>query len=502
MKLLRLIVMIVLGLALITGFIFLAVQPGEIAYTGGPTEVIVEPAAAAALLLVVTSVLMLIWGIIGWLWALPSTIKRAQAENARKRGIDNLGLALAAFEGGEISEARRQAQKALGFMPDAPGAKFFSAKTAMAASDNAAGERLYGELTDTIGYQVAARRGLAELALARGNASLAISHAEVALQSSKKSPWPAEFLFQRRVLAADWTGALAALDDGEKRGLVGAKTAARRRAVVLTAAAHHAERMMEMAHALDMAQRAVKIAPGFAPAAVMAARLQAMAGKSWQAAGTLEAAWEASPHPALALAYKDLKSDEDAATRGRWLDGLIRLNSSHRESRILAVEQAMALGDNLGAIAALEPLLAERPTSRILGLRAAAAKAAGDETGARDWLGKGANAPREADWSDLDPDGNAFNYEDADWVRLIESYGQRGVMVHPRMERSDSERLAAPELLGLTTGAADAWQGQGGAFDNPPSADDPGLAAYDGLGADGDELGRDELGRKKSWLSF
>jgi HemY protein len=501
MKLLRLIVMIVLGLALITGFIFLAIQPGQIAYTGGPTEVIVKPAAAAALLLVVTSLLVLIWGIIGWLWALPATIKRAHAESARKRGVESLGLALAAFEGGEVSEARRQAQKALGFMPDVSGAKLFSAKAAVAASDSASGERLYGELTDTIGYQVAARRGLAELALARGNASLAISHAEVALQSSKKSPWPAEFLFQRRVLAADWTGALAALDDGEKRGLVGAKIAARRRAVVLTAGAHHAEKMMEMANALDMAQRAVKIAPGFAPAAVMAARLQAIAGKSWQAAGTLETAWEASPHPALALAYKDLKSEEDAATRGRWLDGLIRLNSSHRESRILAIEQALALGDNVGAIVALEPLLAERPTSRILALRAAAAKAAGDESGARDWLGKGANAPREADWSDLDPDGSAFNYEDADWVRLIESYGQRGVLVHPRLERSDSERLAAPELVGLTATATLSGPGYG-SLDNPPSADDPGLAVFDGLGVDEEDMGQDKMDKKKSWLTF
>lgn len=490
MKLLRLLVMIVLGLALVGGFVFLAIQPGQIAYTGGPTEVIVKPAAAAAILLGLTISLMVLWGLIGWLWALPGQLKRAQIENARKRGLDSIGLALAAFDSGEVSEARRQAQKALGYVPDAASAKLLAAKAAVAAGDGAAGERLYGELTDTAGYNVAARRGLAELALGRGNSSSAISHAEAALQSSKKSPWPAEFLFQRRVVTADWEGALAALDDGEKRGLVGAKTAARRRAVVLSAGAHHAERMMEKSTALDMAQRAVKIAPGFAPAAVMAARLQAIIGKSWQAAGTLESAWEANPHPALALAYKDLKASEDPSARGRWLDGLIRLNPGHRESRILAVEQALTNGDGVGAIAALEPLLAERPTSRILALRAAGAKVSGDETGAKDWLGKGANAPREADWSDLDPDGNAFAYEDADWARMIESYGERGVLVHPRLERSDAERLVAPELASLTTSAAPQVSA-------PPSADDPGLTVFDGLGAEDDEAGK-----KKGWLSF
>ncbi len=493
MKLLRLIILIVLGLALIGGFVFIAVQPGQIAYTGGPTQVIVKPAAAAAILLVLTIALMALWGLLGWLWALPGQMKRTQAENARKRGLESLGLALAAFDSGEVSEARRQAQKALGYVPDAASAKLLAAKAAVTAGDTATGERLFGELTDTAGYNVAARRGLAELALGRGNSSSAISHAEAALQSSKKSPWPAEFLFQRRVLTADWEGALGALDDGEKRGLVGAKTAARRRAVVLSAAAHHAERMMDKATALDMAQRAVKIAPGFAPAAVMAARLQAIIGKSWQAAGTLEAAWEANPHPALALAYKDLKSNEDPSARGRWLDGLIRLNPAHRESRILAVEQALTNGDSVAAIAALEPLLSERPTSRILALRAAAAKVSKDEQGAKDWLGKGANAPREADWSDLDPDGNAFAYEDADWARLIESYGERGVLVHPRLERSDSERLVAPELATLTQAIVETPTNFGGA----PSPDDPGLSVFDGLGPD-DEA----AGKKKNWLSF
>lgn len=498
MKLIRLLAMIILGVALIGGFVFLAIQPGQIAYTGGPTQVTVKPAAAAAFLLLITIGLMFLWGLIGWIWALPNTMKRNQAEVARKRGLESLGLALAAVDSGEVSEARRQAQKALGYLPDASSAKLLAAKAAVAAGDGATGERLFGELTDSAGYNVAARRGLAELALGRGNGASAISHAEAALLSSKKSPWPAEFLFQRRVVTADWDGALAALDDGEKRGLVGAKTAARRRAVVLTASAHHAERMTEKAAALELAQRAVKIAPGFAPAAVMSARLQSISGKAWQAAGTLESAWEANPHPALALAYKDLKSGEDPNARGRWLDGLIRLNPGHRESRILAVEQALTANDAVAAIAALEPLLAERPTSRILALRAAAAKASGDDAGAREWLAKGGNAAREADWSDLDPDGSAFDYEDGDWARLIESYGERGVLVHPRLERSDAERLVAPELASLTQAASSGAEGGDLVASGPILPDDPGLAAFDGFGPEEDV----DAGKKKSWMSF
>jgi HemY protein len=79
---------------------------------------------------------------------------------------------------------------------------------------------------------------------------------------------------------------------------------------------------------------------------------------------------------------------------------------------------------------------------------------------------------------------------------LIESYGERGVLVHPRLERSDAERLVAPELASLTETASPAIKAE---IAGPaPSPDDPGLAAFDGLGPSGDEDGA----KKKSWLSF
>ena len=119
MKLIRLIVLIILGLAMLAGFVFLAIQPGEIVYNDGAKKVSVGPGVAAAMLMAITIMMTATWGFIGWLWSLPGRMKRAQQENARKKCLDTLGLSMAAFESGEISEARRQAQKALGFAPDA-----------------------------------------------------------------------------------------------------------------------------------------------------------------------------------------------------------------------------------------------------------------------------------------------------------------------------------------------------------------------------------------------
>ena len=68
------------------------------------------------------------------------------------------------------------------------------------------------------------------------------------------------------------------------------------------------------------------------------------------------------------------------------------------------------------------------------------ARGRGDENGARTWLAQAAAAPREADWSDLDPEGPAFLYDDSDWARLVYAFGDGGQLIHPRMERGGRRR--------------------------------------------------------------
>ena len=82
------------------------------------------------------------------------------------------------------------------------------------------------------------------------------------------------------------------------------------------------------------------------------------------------------------------------------------------------VEQALIAGDAVrrprrgrGARRG-EPL-----TRRLAGLLARVATAAGERDEARAWIARGAGAPGEPDWSDIDPAGRAFAYAAADWAR-------------------------------------------------------------------------------------
>lgn len=492
MRILKLAFFIFLLLALAGGFLWLGMQKGEIVYQGGNADISVRPIVAALFLFILTLLISALWGFVGWTIALPAKMRKSQLEAARKKSIELIGLSIAASDSGDDSESRRHAQKAHSLMSENPTHKLIYARSASAADDIGTAEKIYGELTQIAGFESVARKGLADIAAKQGNFAAAISHADAALQVSKKAVWPLEMMFKERINNADWEGAIATLDEAEKRGLVGKKTAQRRRAVILTASAHRFERQGQFENSQDRALRAQKIAPGFAPAAIMAARINQILKKDWQAASAIESAWSQEPHPALALAYKDLKAGQNKKDILKWAEGLVKLRPEHRESKILQIEDAIVNDEPALAKSILSGLLKEKPTSRILALAAQAALIENDKKAHDDYMQKAAVAPREPDWSDLDPEGNAFLYEDEDWARMVEAYGDNGVLIHPRLERFTAARTIKPISDAPARLESDAKE------DFVP--DDPGL---DEISAHSlDNLGASEDGKKKNWIGF
>ncbi len=365
----------------------------------------------------------------------PSRIGKAADRDKRKRGQEALALGLIAAEAGEFEDARKHADKAENLIEEPRLATLLEARAAEVAGDVAGAERAYSGMLANEDTELLGRKGLLASALKRGDRTAAIGHAAAALKLSKTAQWPFQSLFELRVQAGDWEGAIEALEEGERRKFLEPRVVTRRRAVLLTAAAAREDRDRKGEKAVQLAEKAVRLAPGFAPAAVIAARLLLDEAKTWKAASILEEAWETAPHPAIAHAYRDLKSDEPDAERAKRMAGLVDLKPEHRESKIIAADLAMARGDWAAAWDALEHAYRENPSSRICALFAAVSRGRGDEAAARSWLAQAAIAPREPDWSDLDPDGPAFLYDDADWARLVYVFGDAGQLIHPRLER-------------------------------------------------------------------
>ncbi|NWG52432.1 MAG: heme biosynthesis protein HemY [Hydrogenophilaceae bacterium] len=449
---LRIAIILVVAVLAALAAINAANAPGRVVIEFGDYEIHTTALFALLALIFIVAISLPILRMLMFLMDAPDMLGRFGRRHRTRRGQEALALGLIAAESGEFDEARRHAARAEELIEEPRLAVLLQARAAEVAGDVPAAERAYSGMLSHEDTALLGHKGLLHAALKRGDRISAMSHAEQAMRLSKTAAWPFQSLFELKVQAADWEGALEALEQAEKRRLLEDKVVRRRRAVLYTAAAAKAERERRGEKAADLAQKAVRMAPGFAPAAALAARLLVAEGKHERAAAVLEDAWEVAPHPALAHAYRDLRVGESAAERGARMQALIQKRPDSRESRIVAAELAMERGDWGAAPAALDDAYREFPSARICMLYAQVARGRGDEAAARSWTNQAAAAPREPDWSDLDPEGPAFLYEDTDWARLVYVFGDSGQLIHPRMERGGRDATTG-SLLALPPAA-------------------------------------------------
>lgn len=440
-------------------------------------------AAAAALLVLFTSLLATIfWSFLKWLLEAPRRAARARAESRRRQGAEALARGFLAAAAGDGSEARRLAQKAADLADDAPAlVRVLAAQAAEAAGDLPAAKAAYSAMLGFPDMRLAGLKGLMQTALAEGDKGAAIRHAQSAYGLAKTARWAWRALVDSRLEAGDWAAALDLVQGAQERKIVSPLVADRTRAALLAASAASFETALNEKlrdQALEFALQAVKLKPDFAPGVVMAARLLAADGKVSRASSLIETAWKGQPHPALWLAYRDLRTDETPRERARRLSGLAALNPEARESRILAVEQALIGGEIGVARDAAKPLEAEPVTQRLAGLQARAANAAGAVDEARAWVARGAAAPQEPDWSDLDPEGRAFAYRPEDWTRLVAAYGETGELIHPRLERRERTISDLPNLPAAYVESTPFLAAAEAGASIMPIPDDPGVPDY------------------------
>jgi HemY protein len=446
--------LIVAVAAMLASWQIVTTDAGTVEINWFGTEITTSALFGLLVLVVLVALALPLLRFLMFLMDAPGRLGKMSQRQRVRRGQEALALGLIAAEAGEFEDARRHADKAEDLIDEPRLAMLLQARAAEVGGDTAGAERAYSGMLQHEDTEVLGRKGLMAAALKRGDRNAARTHAEGALKASKTAVWPFQYAFDLAVQAADWENAIETLEQGDKRKLVEDKIGKRRRAVLMAAQAAKLERERHPDKAADLAQKAFRMAPAFAPAGALAARLLVGEGKSERAAAILEEAWENGPHPAIAHAYRDIVPGESRDARAARMTALAEKRRDSRESKIILAELAMERGDWGAAQAALEDAYRENPSSRISILFAQVARGRGDENGARTWLAQAAGAPREADWSDLDPEGPAFLYDDNDWARLVYAFGDGGQLIHPRMERGGNDALGP--VLALPTAALSA----------------------------------------------
>jgi HemY protein len=398
--------------------------------------------------------LLILWSFLTWLWRLPGRFKTGQGLRRGARTIDAIEEALLAGADGDADKARKKAARAQSLIKSPILGHLIGAQTAEAAGDIDQAAVHYKALQDNSRTRAIAEKGLVRQSMAGGQLADVISRAGAAFDQDKPARWAFDPLFRARVMNGDWQEASDVLAKAVKRGLIEKAPARRRRAVLMTAEAQRIMRTEDINKTAifetmrDMAVSAAAESPDFAPGVALAAQILSERSETKQAAKLIEKAWAQAPHPALSLAYRDLYRDASPRAKAKRLSSLIKQNPSHRETTILQIEAALDKGDFVQGWSLLNPLVSETPTARLCALAARAEDGLSNPADARMWLERGVSAPSEADWSDLDPEGNGFDYTVRDWQRLVFSFGETGELIHPRLEAGAARKSVPSALAG------------------------------------------------------
>lgn len=377
--------------------------------------------------------------------ALPAKIRARDEQSHRERGVAALTRGLEAVAVGDASAASHHAKVAHRHLDDMALTRLLSAQAAQLSGDEDAAKASFSAMLDSPETEFMGLKGLYLQAMAREDRETAKKHAERAFRLRPNASWAFDSVVELGLERGAWGETRQAIEKARHNNLIDGQIADRGAAALFTADAYAASLSDDPKTAQSEAEAALKIAPGFAPAAMLAARIYADDGKTGKAAKTIENAFSAEAHPALIRLYDKLYTDETPEKRASRLRKLAGKNSEAREAKLLLARAHNLLGEWAEAITTLEPLLTDAPMAADYSLMAtAAAGLNGDEAG-RGWLERAASAPR-------DPRPGAegeFHVTREGWARLVREYMNSGRLAPPPLENAGGG-VSAEEIRLLT----------------------------------------------------
>ena len=372
----------------------------------------------------------------------PGRFKDSLKERKQKKGVNAAVQGLVAIAAGDSQAARKYVKQSETWLGNEALSHFLHAQAAQLEGRPTDAETHFRAMLDVPDTKILGLKGLLAQSRREGDIPAALEYADQAFQLRPKLGWPFESLFALQCGQGNWSAALDTLSKGEKSGLCPASSAKRQRAVLLCARAYELAKT-DVAAAEADALKSHRLMPEFSPSAVLGARLLNDRDQGWKAAGVVEDAWRAAPHPALIAAYVQLQPDETARERAKRLTGLAEMRPQHMESQLLLARQAINIRDWDTARAVTTALAESIPTSRVCALMAEIERGElANVGGEREWLARAVAAPPEPDWIRL-----KFDFSVAEWADLVARMGDMEAVWPPAPDPAayaDGPNILAP----------------------------------------------------------
>ena len=397
----RLLFFVVLVLALGFGFAWLADRPGDLSIVWQDRQIEMSLMTAVTMVVSLVAAIMITWWLIRTILYSPRTVARYFRASKRDRGYQALSTGLLAAGAGDAAMARKMNKRTKGLLnaDQEPLIHLLDVQAALIEGHHEEARKLFEAMAEDPETRLLGLRGLYLEAQRQGAEEAAQHYAETAAEQAPHLPWAGAAALSYRTREGKWDEALQLLERQRQAGTIEAKAADRTRAVLLTARARdHVD--SDPSSARDDALNALKLAPAFPPAAVIATKALLRQDNLRKAARILETAWKANPHPELAEAYVRARVGDTAADRLKRAERLEKLKPLNPQSFDAVARAALEARRFELAREKAEASARLQPCEGIYLLLADIEEAeTGDQGRARHWLSQAVRAPRDPAWT-------------------------------------------------------------------------------------------------------
>ncbi|WP_417424793.1 heme biosynthesis protein HemY [Hoeflea sp.] len=397
----RLLFFVALVLVLGFGFAWLADRPGDLSIVWQDRRIEMSLMTAVTVVASLVAAIMISWWLIRTIWLSPRLVSRYFRANKRDRGYQALSTGLLAAGAGDAAMARKMNKRTKGLLSadQEPLIHLLDVQAALIEGRNDEARKLFEAMAEDPETRLLGLRGLYLEAQRQGANDAARHYAETAAEQAPHLPWAGAAALSYRTQEGKWDEALHLLDRQRHAGTIEAAAADRKKAVLLTARAR--ERLdADPSSARDDALAALKLAPAFPPAAIVATKALLRQDNLRKAAKILEAAWKANPHPEIAEAYVRARVGDTAIDRLKRAERLEKLRPMHPQSFDAVARAALDARRFDLAREKAEAAARLRPCEGIYLLLADIEEAeTGDQGRIRHWLSQAVRAPRDPAWT-------------------------------------------------------------------------------------------------------
>ena len=397
----RLLFFVVLVLVLGFGFAWLADRPGDLSIVWQDRRIEMSLMTAVTVIVSLIAAIMITWWLIRTIIYSPRTVARYFRANKRDRGYQALSTGLLAAGAGDAAMARKMNKRTKGLLnaDQEPLIHLLDVQAALIEGRHEEARKLFEAMAEDPETKLLGLRGLYLEAQRQGADEAAQHYAETAAEQAPQLPWAGAAALSYRTREGKWDEALQLLERQRQAGTVDSAVADRHKAVLLTARARE-NADSDPAMARDDALNALKLAPAFPPAAVVATKALLRLDNLRKAARILETAWKAEPHPEVAEAYVRARVGDTSADRLKRAERLEKIKPLNALSLEVVARAALEARRLDLAREKAEASARLQPSEGIFLLLADIEEAdTGDQARVRHWLSQAVRAPRDAAWT-------------------------------------------------------------------------------------------------------